>query len=85
MSFYQNSGNDVIDASASQGAVTIYGGRGNDLIRGSQADDQLAGGSGDDTIFGEGGHDHIYGDSGFNLAFDVTKDENDAAHRCHDC
>ena len=77
--FYQNSGNDVIDASASQGAVTIYGGRGNDLIRGSQADDQLAGGSGDDTIFGEGGHDHIYGDSGFNLAFDVTKDENDAA------
>lgn len=73
--FFANHGNDVIDASASDGAVTIYGGRGNDVIHGSQADDQIAGGSGNDTISGEGGDDHIYADSGFNLDYDVTKDE----------
>ena len=73
--FFNNHGNDIIDASASSNAVTIYGGRGNDTINGSQAGDQLAGGSGDDHIYGEGGDDHIYGDSGFNLDFDVTKDE----------
>jgi Ca2+-binding RTX toxin-like protein len=73
--YFANHGNDVIDASASLGAVTIYGGRGDDFIRGSQADDQLAGGSGHDFIFGEGGNDHVYGDSGFNLDFDVSKDE----------
>ncbi|MFO7963509.1 MAG: Calx-beta domain-containing protein [Desulfobacterales bacterium] len=72
--YFDSHGNDVIDASASNGAVTIYGGRGDDLIYGSQAGDHIAGGSGDDEIHGESGSDHIYGDSGFNLDFDVTVD-----------
>jgi Ca2+-binding RTX toxin-like protein len=77
--FYGLAGNDIIDASANQNGVTIYGGLGDDTITGSQAGDHLAGGSGNDTINGEAGIDHIYGDSGFNLDYDVTKDANDAA------
>ncbi len=64
---FTNPGNDIINASASQKSVSIYGGAGNDSITGSQAGDQIAGGSGDDNINSQGGADHIYGDSGFNL------------------
>ena len=77
--FFALHGNDIIDASNSLEQLTIYGGRGNDVIHGSQADDQLAGGSGNDEIHGESGNDHIYGDSGFNLDYAVTKDQSDAA------
>lgn len=70
---FNNPGNDIIDASASQKSVSIYGGSGNDTIKGSQAGDQIAGGSGNDNINGNAGADHIYGDSGFNL--DVATSE----------
>ncbi|HSG90608.1 MAG TPA: hypothetical protein VLA56_15440 [Pseudomonadales bacterium] len=77
--FFATHGNDVIDASASAGSVTVYGGRGDDVIIGSQAGDHLAGGSGDDLIRGQGGADNLYGDGGFNLDFEVVG-EPDAAH-----
>ncbi|MEX2367225.1 MAG: calcium-binding protein, partial [Pseudohongiellaceae bacterium] len=64
---FDDSGDDVIDASASTSGVVIYGGAGNDTIHGSQGNDQIAGGSGDDQIFGEAGDDHIYGDGGINV------------------
>ncbi|UZJ27067.1 hypothetical protein RHODO2019_19095 (plasmid) [Rhodococcus antarcticus] len=74
---FQYSGNDVIDASALDAAltssqlptigVTVYGGGGADTIIGSQTGDVLAGGSGNDTIYGQRGQDLIYGDSGINV------------------
>ncbi len=64
---FANPGNDRIDASASAGGVTIYGGEGDDVLIGSQGGDQIAGGSGDDEIRGQGGDDHVYGDAGFNV------------------
>jgi Ca2+-binding RTX toxin-like protein len=73
--FFGVHGDDVIDASASSLGVSIYGGRGNDVIFGSQAGDHLAGGSGDDEIHGLGGRDHIYGDSGLNVEFEVVVGE----------
>ncbi|MCG8559790.1 MAG: calcium-binding protein [Hyphomicrobiales bacterium] len=71
---FDHHGDDVIDASglfAGGGApvvgLTIYGGRGQDVITGSGAGDHIAGGSGNDTINGGAGPDHIYGDAGFNV------------------
>ena len=74
---YQYAGNDIIDASALDGAlssaqlpsigVVIYGGAGDDTLIGSQTGDIIAGGSGNDTILGERGADLIYGDSGINV------------------
>ena len=80
---FQYSGNDVIDASQLDAALstnptqpnnglpsvglTVYGGPGNDTIIGSQAPDILAGGSGDDTIDGGRGNNLIYGDNGVNV------------------
>lgn len=64
---FTNHGNDTIDARGADGGVSIYGGRGDDVIHGSEFGDHIAGGSGDDDITGEGGRDHIYGDSGFNI------------------
>ncbi|MBX2867971.1 MAG: hypothetical protein KTR18_04825 [Acidiferrobacterales bacterium] len=64
---FTNHGNDIIDARNADGAVSIYGGRGNDIIFGSASNDQLAGGSGNDQITAGAGDDHIYGDSGFNI------------------
>ncbi len=64
---FQNSGNDIIDASASLVGVTMYGGAGNDVLIGSLADDHMFGGAGNDSLFGLSGNDHIYGDSGINL------------------
>ncbi|KPJ80692.1 MAG: hypothetical protein AMJ58_07790, partial [Gammaproteobacteria bacterium SG8_30] len=72
--FFQQHGDDVIDASQAGFGVAAYGGAGDDLIFGGDFGDHLAGGSGDDTIFGLAGDDHIYGDSGFNLEFSVSKD-----------
>jgi len=68
---YDNYGDDLIDASAATVGITVYGGKGNDIIYGSQGDDRLAGGSGADRIYGEGGDDHIYGDTGINV--DLTQ------------
>jgi len=74
---FPHAGDDVIDASASDQAVSIYGGAGHDVIYGSQAGDHIAGGSGDDEIHAQGGLDHVYGDSGFNLDYDVVVDDDD--------
>jgi Ca2+-binding RTX toxin-like protein len=74
---YTFDGNDVLDAHSLFASIpngllpavglTLYGGRGDDLIIGSAAGDHLAGGSGNDMIMGERGVDHIYGDSGINV------------------
>ena len=64
---FDNDGNDIIDASASSGGVTIYGGEGDDTLIGSTAGDQIAGGTGDDLIRAVAGDDHVYGDSAFNI------------------
>ena len=83
-------GDDVVDGEAfgyqdNQGAVTAYGGPGNDMVRGGQGGDWLMGGghyAGDtvaaataddasDTIWGEAGNDHIWGNSEFAVAGSV--------------
>jgi Ca2+-binding RTX toxin-like protein len=64
---FSTHGDDFIDARGATGGVSIYGGRGNDIIFGSEFGDHIAGGSGDDTIMAGGGLDHVYGDSGFNI------------------
>ncbi|MBW8744222.1 MAG: hypothetical protein JF628_07740 [Sphingomonas sp.] len=80
-------GNDNIDGEAfgwmeGQGAVTAYGGPGNDTVRGGAGADWLMGGGhyagdtvpaataddGYDTIWGEQGNDHIWGNSEFAIA-----------------
>jgi len=80
-------GNDNIDGEAfgwmeGQGAVTAYGGPGNDTVRGGAGADWLMGGGhyagdtvpaataddGYDTIWGEQGNDHIWGNSQFAIA-----------------
>lgn len=53
------SGNDTINAAASNSAVRIDGGAGNDLITGGVVADTLIGGSGNDTIRGGGGNDTL--------------------------
>jgi Ca2+-binding RTX toxin-like protein len=58
------SGNDVIDCSGSEGAVTVNGGAGNDTIIGSEFSDVLHGGSGNDEINGGDFGDQLFGDSG---------------------
>src|SRR3954447_22607226 len=52
-------GGDFVDE-----ALTVLGGRGNDLITGGAGDDVLNGGSGDDTILGSAGTDTIFGGRG---------------------
>jgi len=73
-SVFEHSGDDVIDVSALDHSVSIYGGAGDDVIYGSSAGDHLAGGSGDDHIDGGNGDDHIYGDSGLNLNIGLATD-----------
>jgi Ca2+-binding RTX toxin-like protein len=85
---FDHAGNDVIDASAVSTSVTIFGGRGNDIIAGSQVGDHIAGGSGNDLIYGQAGNDHIYGDSGFNVDRDSREidvvNTNASSHPNHD-
>jgi Ca2+-binding RTX toxin-like protein len=58
-----NSGDNVIDATASTGA-TLDGGVGNDMLLGGSGNDSLIGGAGDDLIDGRGGKDSIDGGAG---------------------
>lgn len=58
------SGQDTVDASASNAAITVYGNNGDDVITGSTADDVIHGGDGTDTINGGAGDDSIEGGSG---------------------
>src|SRR5262249_32751488 len=74
---YTFDGNDVLDAHSLFATIpngllpavglTMYGGRGDDVLIGSTAGDHLAGGSGNDLIIGGRGADHVYGDSGINV------------------
>ena len=81
---FNNPGDDIIGASASNFGLTIYGGPGNDEIHGSQGRDNLAGGAGADKLYGEGGDDILFGDSGINAnlearTFQVVTTETAAA------
>ncbi len=77
--FFNTSGDDFIDTSASSILVAVSGGGGDDVIFGRNQGDHLAGGSGDDLIFALDGRDHVYGDSGFNIDYDVVPDEEENA------
>jgi Ca2+-binding RTX toxin-like protein len=64
-------GNDIFTAQGSatagaaySGAITVYGGDGNDTITGGDGVDTIAGGVGDDTITGSAGNDVLAGDAG---------------------
>ncbi len=60
-------GPNIFDASAFDGAVTMRGGGGNDLLIGSPNADVLQGQNNDDTIIGNSGNDTIDGGSGTDL------------------
>jgi Ca2+-binding RTX toxin-like protein len=64
---FTNPGDDHIDAGGAQGAVAIYGGRGDDTVIGSAFGDLIAGGSGNDNLNGGDGADEIHGDDGLNV------------------
>ncbi|MCW3011639.1 MAG: Hemagglutinin/hemolysin-like protein, partial [Solirubrobacterales bacterium] len=64
-------GDDTLDARQATGAVSLYGGAGDDLLLGSLFGDWLGGGSGDDVLEGFAGADVLLGDDGFNL--DLTR------------
>ena len=52
-----SSGNDSVNATASNAALTVDGGAGNDTIIGGSADDDITGGTGNDSLTGGGGDD----------------------------
>ncbi len=62
--FDLDSGNDLVDASAANSSVTVYGGAGEDRVDGSNADDSIDGGTGNDWLEGGLGDDEIVGGSG---------------------
>jgi Ca2+-binding RTX toxin-like protein len=51
------------------GKVTIYGGRGNDVLMGSQFGDRLYGGDGFDQLFGGNGNDLLDGGAGIDWLY----------------
>ncbi|MBC1253909.1 hypothetical protein GNE54_00490, partial [Trichormus variabilis V5] len=53
------SGDDIIDASASSQAITIFGNAGNDRITGGAGNDRLDTGTGQDFVIGGAGNDFI--------------------------
>ena len=62
-----SAGDDIIDASTFNGAVTINGGAGNDSIEGGLGNNSLNGMNGNDTVSGQGGNDSILGGAGNDL------------------
>ncbi|MDG1375488.1 MAG: calcium-binding protein, partial [Yoonia sp.] len=62
--FDLGAGSDVVDASAANTAVTVYGGAGADVVTGSTAGDVIYGGFDGDTIIGGAGADTMDGGSG---------------------
>ena len=52
-------GDNLVDASAFSGPVTLRGAGGADTLIGSEQDDRLFGGPGDDLLIGGGGNDHL--------------------------
>lgn len=61
------SGNDSIDASASNSKVLLYGGDGNDNLTGGGSQDSLYGGAGNDTLSAGTGDDSLTGGAGRDL------------------
>jgi Ca2+-binding RTX toxin-like protein len=57
-------GDDIIDASAVNFRVEMFGREGNDTLIGGSASDALFGGSGDDSLNGNSNNDLLKGDSG---------------------
>ena len=57
-------GNDIINGSANNAGLYLYGGAGADTITGGAGNDSIFGGTGDDSIQGNDGHDWIYGNAG---------------------
>ena len=57
-------GNDTLDAQNSDGAVTLFGGDGNDVVIGTAQSDLLNGGLGADRLYGLGGDDVLTGGAG---------------------
>lgn len=62
-------GNNVLNASAFTGAVTLNGGAGNDTLQGGKGSDVLTGGLGNDSLSGGAGIDRVVetGDVNFTL------------------
>lgn len=59
-----NGGNDNLDLTSVNVAVTLDGGVGNDTLVGGAAGDLLIGGAGDDQLSGNGGNDELRGGTG---------------------
>ena len=62
-------GADTIDASATTGWASVYGGGGDDTITGSNNTDVIDSGDGTDTIYAGGGDDTIYFQSGDDVVY----------------
>ncbi len=60
-------GDDTLDGQLASGAVSLFGGDGNDIVIGSEAGDTLDGGSGSDRLYGLGGDDTMSGGAGNDL------------------
>ena len=56
--------NDLLDASAFSGPVTLNGLGGNDTLRGGLGGDLLIGSDGNDLLVGNAGDDQLFGDAG---------------------
>ncbi|MFM9963681.1 MAG: hypothetical protein ACKV2Q_20935 [Planctomycetaceae bacterium] len=55
------SGNNTLDASGFSGAVSLFGGAGNDILKGGLGDDSISGEAGNDTLTGNGGTNSLDG------------------------
>jgi len=66
--------NNVLDATAFSGAVTLVGGAGNDTLRGTANADTLEGGAGDDALEGGAGDDTYVFDADAALGTDTIKE-----------
>ncbi|MDA0285149.1 MAG: calcium-binding protein, partial [Planctomycetota bacterium] len=66
-SFVGGVGDNILDAGAFGGVVTLVGGDGNDVLTGASGADALHAGDGDDTVFGSSGGDLMLGGNGTDL------------------
>nr|WP_263643041.1 Ig-like domain-containing protein [Cobetia amphilecti] len=64
--FIDESGADVLDASAASINVSLYGLEGDDVLTGGSGNDLLRGGEGNDTLTGGAGNDLLFGEAGDN-------------------
>jgi Ca2+-binding RTX toxin-like protein len=67
-------GNDTLDGSASNVALEIYGGLGDDILLGGKKNDVLYGGQGNDTLSGGKGFDILFGGAGNDTLDDKAVD-----------